>query len=171
VNVKRSPELTELTMKATGALQVIRLVEFISSQAPRAVAHGVRLMLVLLLFTTAATKALDLSGMAAIVDDYRLLPATLTRPAAVAVTLSEATIGVLLVAPRSQVLGSLASATMHLVYFAWSALALARGLSIANCGCFGTFWPRPLSGMTLIEDVVLVVLSLWLALHFRAARR
>ena len=136
-----------------------------------AIAHGVRLVLALLLFTTAATKALDMSGMAAIVDDYRLVPAALTRPAAMAVTLCEATVGVLLLMPRSQVLGSLASAMMHLVYFAWSALALARGLSIANCGCFGTVWPKPLSGMTLVEDVVLIALSLWLALHYRAARR
>jgi len=125
----------------------------------------------MLLLATAAAKALDLPGMATIVDDYRLVPAALARPAAVAVTLCEATVGVLLLGRHSRVLGSLASAMMHLVYFGWSGLALARGLSIANCGCFGTVWPRPLSEITLIEDVVLIALSLWLALHYRAARR
>lgn len=136
----------------------------------RPIAHTARLLLALLLFTTATAKALDLRGMAMVVDTYRLVPAVLTLPAAIAVTLSEAMIGGLLLVPQCRVPGSLASAAMHLVYFLWSAVALARGLTITNCGCFGVFWPRPLSVMTLIEDAVLVALSLWLARHYRGVR-
>jgi len=29
-----------------------------------------------------------------------------------------------------------------------------------NCGCFGVFWARPLSGATLIEDLVMAGLSI-----------
>jgi hypothetical protein len=130
----------------------------------------VRAFLVVLLLTTAAAKTLDLPGMATIVDSYRVIPTALTLPAATALALTEVVVGGLLLVPRCRVTGSLASAAMHLTYFVWSAVTLARGLSIANCGCFGTFWARPLSVVTLVEDTVLIVLSLWLARHYRGAR-
>lgn len=38
-------------------------------------------------------------------------------------------------------------------------LALHRGLQIANCGCFGVYWARPLTAVTLVEDALLLALA------------
>ena len=46
---------------------------------------------------------------------------------------------------------------------AWAAIALARGIPIGNCGCFGVFRERPLAPTTLLEDAALIALSLLLA--------
>ena len=51
---------------------------------------------------------------------------------------------------------------MHLVYAGWAASALARGLRLENCGCFGVFLPTPLTWRTVVEDLVMVALSLGL---------
>lgn len=131
-----------------------------------AIAGIARVALAMLLLVAAATKAADFVGMAGIVDSYRVLPAVLTLPAAVAVTAGEAIVGGLLLAARTRLFGCVASAAMHAVYLVWSAVALTRGLTIADCGCFGTLWPRPLSVTTLVEDGVLIVLSLGLAWHY-----
>jgi hypothetical protein len=63
-----------------------------------------------------------------------------------------------------------ASIAMHLVYAAWSAASLLRGLELANCGCFGVFLARPLSWVTVLEDLVLAGLSAWLLTAARAPR-
>lgn len=52
---------------------------------------------------------------------------------------------------------------LHALYFIWLSIALLRGLNIPNCGCFGVYFARPLTGYTLVEDGVLLLLStaLW----------
>lgn len=127
-------------------------------------------MLALLLTVTAVTKALDLDGMAGIVDTYRVLPPVLAFQAATAVMLAELAIGGLLLLGCWPVFACLVSAGLHAVYFLWSVVALARDLEIANCGCFGVFWPRPLSVTTLAEDAFLIALSLLLAQHYLGCR-
>lgn len=39
-------------------------------------------------------------------------------------------------------------------------VTLWRGLAIANCGCFGVFLARPLTAQTVVEDVVMLGMSL-----------
>ena len=39
-------------------------------------------------------------------------------------------------------------------------ITLWRGLALANCGCFGVFLARPLTRQTVLEDVVMLGLSL-----------
>jgi hypothetical protein len=56
---------------------------------------------------------------------------------------------------------------MHLLYAAWSA-AVLRGLKLANCGCFGVSFARPLGWSTVVEDGGMTVLSLAL---YALARR
>jgi hypothetical protein len=123
--------------------------------------------LALLLLVTAAAKVADLSGMAAIVDTYRVLPAAVALPAAVTVAASEAVVAGLLLTTGWRFVGCMACAALHTVYLGWSALALMRGLTIDNCGCFGSLWPRPLSPIILIEDGALILISLALARHYR----
>jgi hypothetical protein len=47
---------------------------------------------------------------------------------------------------------------------------LLRGKPILNCGCFGSVFARPLSWMTVVEDLVMVSLSVALVNLCRSAK-
>ena len=129
---------------------------------------GLRLLIAALLLLTAGTKLVDVQGFAAVVAEYRVLPPALVGPAAWTVALAELGLGVWLLSGWRLVPAALASVVLHATYMAWSSLALARGLALANCGCFGVYWARPLTWVTVAEDAVLTGVSLLLA---RVARR
>lgn len=122
-----------------------------------------RALLGLVLLATGIAKLLDMAGFTAVVATYRVLPGALLAPAAWAVALTELALAAWLATGRRLRQAALASAALHGLYFAWAALALARGVPVANCGCFGVFWARPLSVTTLLEDAAMVALSLLLA--------
>lgn len=69
------------------------------------------------------------------VADYRLLPAALVGPAALAVVFGEAAGAVLLVPPVTRVYGAALATLLLTVYLAAQVSAVARGLRI-DCGCF-----------------------------------
>jgi hypothetical protein len=117
----------------------------------------------LVLLATAAGKLLDVRGFAGVLRSYDALPDVLVGPLAVAVPLAELALAGWLFSGRGLAPAGLASAAMHAVYGAWSAAALARGLSLPNCGCFGVFLARPLTWRTVFEDAVMAVLSLALS--------
>ena len=98
------------------------------------------------------------------------MPAALVPPAAALVAVSELALGAWLLAGVRARLAALASAALHATYAAWTGAALARGLRLENCGCFGVFWGRPLAFTTLLEDAALVALSLTLATLAARAR-
>jgi uncharacterized membrane protein YphA (DoxX/SURF4 family) len=125
-----------------------------------------RFALSAVLLTTGGAKALDLPGFAAIVAEYRALPATVVVPVAP----SESALGAWLLAGVRTRLAALASAALHATYAALTGAALARGPSLENCGCLGVFWGRPLASSTLGEDAALVTLSLALATLAARAR-
>ncbi|CAA9268314.1 MAG: hypothetical protein AVDCRST_MAG08-3060 [uncultured Acetobacteraceae bacterium] len=122
------------------------------------------------LLLTGVAKALDLPGFAAIVAEYRFLPAPLALPAAALVAGAEVALGAWLLVGMRAGRAALASAALHTIYAAWTGAALARGLRLENCGCFGVFWGRPLAFTTLGEDAALVALSLALAVFAARAR-
>jgi uncharacterized membrane protein YphA (DoxX/SURF4 family) len=134
----------------------------------RLLAPGLRALIALVLLATGTAKLLDMEGFAAIVAAYRAVPHALVVPAAWAVALGELGLAAWLISGAGSRPAALASAALHAAYMTWAATALARGLQIENCGCFGVFWGRPLALTTLLEDVALVALSLVLA---RAAGR
>ena len=117
-------------------------------------------MLASILLATGLGKALDVPGFAAIVAQYDALPARLALPAALTLIAIELGLSAWLASAVSRRRAGLASAALHACYAAWSGLALARGLDIPNCGCFGVFLARPLTPVTLAEDAALVALSL-----------
>ncbi|MGH3849574.1 MAG: MauE/DoxX family redox-associated membrane protein [Pseudonocardiaceae bacterium] len=124
-----------------------------------------------LLLATGLAKLTDMGGFIDIVAAYQVLPPPLLAPAAWALAIGEVTLAVwLIVGWRLRVAASV-TAALHLVYFCWIGVALARGIDIANCGCFGIFLARPLHFSTLLEDAILLVLAvaLWRA-TLRAAR-
>jgi uncharacterized membrane protein YphA (DoxX/SURF4 family) len=118
----------------------------------------------LLLIVSALGKLLDMPGFFAIVATYQTLPTALIPAAAWSLTLVELALGVWVAAGVSMPRAALAVIALHVMYSVWLTTALMRGLNIPNCGCFGVFWPRPLTAQTLVEDSALLVLAvaLWM---------
>lgn len=112
---------------------------------------------------TGIGKLLDLPGFAAVLGEYRLLPAALLWPAAVGMTALELGIALGLMLRRWRRRAALAAAALAAVNGAVLVLTLWRGLALGNCGCFGVFLARPLRWTSPLEDLALVVLALLVA--------
>jgi len=107
----------------------------------------------LVLLATGIGKLLDVTGFATVVGTYRVFGDSLLLPVAVGIPVAEVVLGVWLLSGRRPFAAAGTALAMHVGYAAWSASAVLRGLKLANCGCFGVFWPRPLGWATVIEDL------------------
>ena len=126
-----------------------------------------RFLFAVLLAASAIGKLADMAGFVQIVASYRLLPLALVPAAAWLLALVELTLAVWLVSAKCIQHAAATLVALHGIYFCWLLIALTRGLSISNCGCFGVYFARPLSAYTLLEDALLLVLA---ALLWRSAR-
>lgn len=127
-----------------------------------------RFFFALLLLASAAGKLLDIRGFAAVVGTYQVLPETLLLPAALALSLVELALGLAFLWGIRLVAAALLTVLLHAGYVVWLGLAYLRGLHIANCGCFGVFWARPLTPWTFLEDGALLAAA---AILYFGARR
>ena len=127
-------------------------------------ARILRLLFAALLLVTGGAKLLDIEGFAAVVDSYALLPALLITPSTWALAIMEIGLGLWLLSNRRLGAAAVLLIALHLLYLLWLMVALARGLSLPNCGCFGVYWPRPLTWFSPLEDLALLLLAtlLWL---------
>jgi hypothetical protein len=132
---------------------------------------ALRALFAALLLVTAVGKLLDNRGFAEIVAQYRLgIPGVLLLPASLGFSLGELALGAgLLAGWRLPALAAL-TAALQLGYLLLAGLTLARGIELANCGCFGVFLSRPLGWQTLLEDALLLALALTLCAALRSAR-
>jgi methylamine utilization protein MauE len=122
-----------------------------------------RFAIALVLAATAIGKLLDVPGFARVLGTYRAFSDGLLLPLAWSIPAAELALAAWLVTGRRLYGAALASAAMHAVYAAWSAVAIARGLKLDNCGCFGVFLARPLNWGTVAEDGAMVIFSAALA--------
>ena len=122
-----------------------------------------RIFIVGILLGSAVGKALDFSGFIEILKTYHVFPPSLLIWVAVIVTASELFLGLWILSGWQLVMSALAAAGMNLVYAAWMTVTLLRGLELSNCGCFGVFFPRPLTWSSPIEDLVMVAFCCFLA--------
>ena len=122
------------------------------------------------LAATAVGKLLDLPGFVEVLRTYRALPEIGLWPVAIGMPAVELVVAVWLLTGRRPAAAALASAGLHAAYAVWSAIAVLRGLKLANCGCFGVFLKRPLGWHTVVEDAGMVGLSLTLAALARGRR-
>jgi Methylamine utilisation protein MauE len=121
--------------------------------------HFLRIILALVLLSTGGAKLADTAGFAAVLHSYRFFPSNLIWPVAITVIVAELVIAVWLIWGQFLLRAAQASIALHGCYACWSVYMLLRGKPIFNCGCFGSIFARPLSWMTVVEDLVMVSLS------------
>ena len=114
-----------------------------------------RVLIGAILIATGTGKLIDVAGFARVVGTYRVFADSLLLPVAISIPAAEILLGVWLLSGRRPFAAAMTALGMHVGYAAWSASAVLRGLTLANCGCFGVFWPRPLGWSTVVEDLVL----------------
>ncbi len=127
-----------------------------------------RYFLGVLFVATGIGKLLDNRGFAVVIASYQLgIPDGWLLAVGLAVSLLELVIGVNILRGRSLTSNVLATLAFHLGYMGLALITLQRGIEISNCGCFGVFWARPLTAMTVVEDAALAGISLvtWLWLR------
>jgi Methylamine utilisation protein MauE len=123
----------------------------------------IRYFFITLLFASALGKLLDMNGFYGVVASYQLLPQAIIGLSAWLLVGVEFGLSVWLMTQRRLPQATIILVALHVIYFAWLTVALLRGLDIANCGCFGVYFARPLTWFTLIEDAMLIALAaiLW----------
>lgn len=121
-----------------------------------------RLWFVLLLAATGIAKLINMPGFYPVVASYQVLPQRVLVPAAWLLALLELLLAIWLATRWHTRRAALLVVMLHLLYWFWLLAALLRGLKLDNCGCFGAYWARPLTGYSLLEDGVLLLLALWL---------
>ena len=132
--------------------------------------EAARWLLVLIFAATSVGKLLDIQGFGRVLEGYRIMPAVATVPVGLALALAELAVGLGLAwrgSLRPAALGALLLAISNTLLLT---LTLLRGIELANCGCFGVYWPRRLQPWTPLEDLLLAGLAL-LVLAMPGARR
>ncbi len=118
-----------------------------------------RFIIALVLLSTGVAKLVDVSGFVAVLHSYRFFPRNVILPVAVTVIASELAIAIWLIWGHYLLRAAQASIALNGSYACWAVYMLLRGKPIFNCGCFGSVLARPLSWMTVVEDLVMVSLS------------
>jgi hypothetical protein len=124
-----------------------------------AAATAARWLLVLVFAATGLGKLLDIQGFAAVLAEYRVLPAAVTAPVGLALALGELVVAGGLASRRWLRPAAFGALALSLGNAALLSVTLWRGIALANCGCFGVHWPRPLQPWTPLEDLVLAGLA------------
>jgi hypothetical protein len=131
----------------------------------------VHVFFALLMLSSAAGKALDMPGFYGIVATYQLLPFWLIPLASWALTLLEFALGFALLFRQTWLMAAAMLLPLHVFYLLGLSQALLRGLTLTNCGCFGVYWARPLSAYSILEDICLLLLAVFLFVRLRSQYR
>jgi uncharacterized membrane protein YphA (DoxX/SURF4 family) len=126
-----------------------------------------RLFFAALLLISGGAKLVDIHGFVGVVESYAALPTALTPPSAWALAITEVALGLWLLSRWKPSAAAIVLIALHALYLLWLLVALARGLSLPNCGCFGVYWPRPLTWQSPLEDMALLLFAIML---WRSAR-
>lgn len=114
----------------------------------------------LVLIATGTGKALDIPGFVDVVAAYDLLPAWGNTALAYTLPSLELVTGVGLVTRTKLLAAAWTAVGLHAVFLAAVLATLWRGIELANCGCFGVFFARPLTAQTVVEDAAMLALSI-----------
>ena len=138
----------------------------------RAFGLPLRTLFCVLMLTTALGKLLDNRGFAAVIATYQFsIPEPLLLPLGLVVSLVELALGLAILTGFQPRNAALLTVAVHVGYLALALITNLRGLALANCGCFGVFLARPMTWSTVLEDTLLLLLSLGFLWTVSAPRR
>jgi len=115
------------------------------------------------LLASALGKSLDIPGFLEVLKTYQAFSSSVLRPFAFTVTGAEFLLGIWILSGYRLPLSALMGALLNTIYAVWVSITLLRGLTLSNCGCFGVFFPQPVTWFTPVADLILVVLCAGLA--------
>ncbi|MZH14889.1 MAG: hypothetical protein F3742_08990 [Nitrospinae bacterium] len=124
--------------------------------ASKTIEKVLRIFIASVLLLTGMGKLLDVPGFIKVIDTYRLVPETLQPLVAVFMVLIELKIAENLYRNLSLKITALAATGLHAGFTLLATITLIRGIEVPNCGCFGVFWARPLTFITVGEDIFMV---------------
>lgn len=121
-----------------------------------------------LLAAMAVGQASDIDGFETALAGYRAVPGDVLGQLARLVVAVEALAAVALV--RRWRAGEALALSVAGLWTAAGVEAFARGLTLRNCGCFGTQLQQPLRWWVLVEDAEFVALAAWVLVQARRRR-
>lgn len=122
--------------------------------------HLPRWFVGLVLIATGTGKVLDIPGFIYVLATYDLLPSWGAVLVAYTLPFAELITGLCLLTRVWLRPAAWIAVGLHVILLGAVLVSLWRGLAIANCGCFGVFLARPLTGQTAVEDAVMLGMSL-----------
>ncbi len=117
---------------------------------------GLRYFIATVLLLTGIGKLLDVPGFIKVIDTYKIIPTILQPAVAVSMVLVELKIAENLFRNINIKITALVATALHICFTLLASLTLIRGIEVPNCGCFGVFWARPLTFITVAEDIFMV---------------
>lgn len=121
---------------------------------------ALRASLAVLFAAAASHKVREPRRFRGTVAEYRLLPATLVTPAALALVAGEIAVATALVTPGWRTAGLLGAAALLVLYGGAIAINLVRGRRDLDCGCAGPAVRRPISVWLVARNGVLAAIAL-----------
>lgn len=118
--------------------------------------RGLRYFIASVLLLTGLGKLLDVPGFIKVIDTYEIIPIFFQPFVAVSMVLIELKIAENLIRQINLKLTALAATVLHIGFTLLATITLVRGIEVPNCGCFGIFWARPLTFITVGEDIFMV---------------
>lgn len=109
-----------------------------------------------IIFGSALGKSLDFPGFVDVLETYQAFSPSILSPLAAIVMIGEFVLGTWILSGYRLRMSAFVGAGMNAGYAGWMTISLMRGLDLPNCGCFGVFFPQPLSWRSPIEDLALV---------------
>ena len=116
-----------------------------------------------IIFLSGLGKSLDMPGFIEVLKTYQVFPPSMLRPFAFTLTGIEILLGVWILSAYRLQWSALGGALLNTLYAGWVVITLLRGLTLSNCGCFGVYFPQPLTWLTPIQDLVFVGMCVVLA--------
>jgi len=116
-----------------------------------------------LLLLAGATKLVDRDGFRDAVAEYKILPAALERPFALAVPLLETALGVLLLLGLGTAFAAALATPLFLSFGLAIGVNLSRGRDF-NCHCFGAVQSEQIGWPALVRSLALALAALTVAL-------
>lgn len=123
-----------------------------------------QIFMALLLLASATGKLFDLQGYAAVLRTYELLPQAAIMPTAIAMPLLELFLSLWIFSGIKLEFSALAALLLHVVFTVVTVVSNLRELDIPNCGCFGIYWARPMTWGTVVENLILTMVCVFIFL-------